>query len=226
MADNEKFKENQQAQALESAIIQRAQALADEQHELGKRQTERMKADFSSRMQVREERELLAAKSAADREYHRRVQASELQMQAELDRQRWSLVQSVMQQLMESLQQLRNDPSTYHTLLQHDLIKAAQSLQQPMMIVHVIQADYDALASQWDTMTQGIHAVECQLHTLPIEKKCSGGLLCYSEDTRICIDFTFEGKVELMRDELQQAILSRLLPSKMSNEYMSLLFNG
>ncbi len=218
--------ENQQAKALENAIIQRAQALADEQHEQGRRQAERMRNDFSARMQVREERELLAAKSAADREYHRRVQARELQMQAELDRQRWSLVQGVVQKLMDNLQQLRENHGNYQTILQQDLCKAAQAIGQPVLMVQVIQADYDWLKQQWDELAKAAAPVTCQLKVMPAKKQCSGGLLCYSEDKRICIDFTFEGKVELMRDELQQAILARLLPAKMSSEYMSLLFNG
>ncbi len=226
MASSEKLNETQQAQALENAIIQRAQALADEQRELGRRQAERMKSDFSARMQIREERELRAAKSAADREYHRRVQASELQMQAELDRQRWALVQAVMQNLMESLQQLRTDHDNYQQMLQQDLCKAAQAIEQKVLMVQVVAEDYEWLAPQWETIAQVAAPVECKLQVMPVNQPCSGGLLCYTEDQRICIDFTFEGKVELMRDELQQAILSRLLPAKISSEYMSLLFNG
>jgi len=218
--------ETQQAQALENAIIQRAQVLANEQREQGRRQAERMRNDFSSRIQVREERELLAAKSAADREYHRRVQASELQMQAELDRQRWSLVQKVMQKLMNNLQQLRENHEDYQKILQQDICKAAQAIDQKVLIVQVIQADYDWLESQWNELAKAAKPVECQLQVMPANQQCSGGLLCYSEDQRIAVDFTFEGKVELMRDELQQTILSRLLPSKVSSEYMSLLFNG
>lgn len=222
MANNE----NQQVQALENAILQRAQALADEQREQGRRQAERMRNDFSARMQVREERELLAAKSAADREYHRRVQAKELQMQAELDRLRWSLVQEVMQKLMENLQKLREDQQHYQTILQQDLCKAAAAIEQDVLMVQVIQADYDWLKSKWEDLAKTAAPVKCQLQVMPANQPCSGGLMCYSEDQRIAVDFTFEGKVELIRDELQQAILSRLLPSKVSSEYMSLLFNG
>ena len=85
-----------QVAALEKAILERARSLAGEHLQQASRARERIMEDSAERMRLLEEKEILVAKAKAEREYRRRVQASEIRMQSELDRLRWGLVQSVL----------------------------------------------------------------------------------------------------------------------------------
>jgi len=224
---NSSRNEAQQASELETAILARAQAMAEEQRSQGKRQAEHIRADFIERLRLREERALLLAKAAAERAYHRKVQASELQMQADLDRLRWDLVQSIVQQLSTRLHSLIQRDEDYLALLRHDLHEAAMHIERDDLVAQANPHDYALLAPQWDKICQEVApGKNIALKALPETTHCLGGLLIYSADKTICVDQTFEGKILIHQEELHQVILSRLLPSKVSNEYMSLLFNG
>ena len=80
------MKAEDQVAALEQAIRERAHALAEEHMEQAKRAKERIRKETGNRIQLLEEKENLSAQARAEREYRRRVQASEIRLQAELDR--------------------------------------------------------------------------------------------------------------------------------------------
>ncbi len=88
--------DDNQVEALKEAILKRAQQLAAEHEREGEMTRDKIIKDTREKIKLMEEKELLAAKVQADREYQRKVQASELHMQAEQDRNRWGLVQSVL----------------------------------------------------------------------------------------------------------------------------------
>ncbi|MDJ0890950.1 MAG: V-type ATP synthase subunit E, partial [Gammaproteobacteria bacterium] len=101
-----------QVAALESAILDRARNLADEHVEQAARARERIMDDSAERLRLLEEKEILAAKARAEREFRRKVQASEIRMQADLDRLRWNLVRSVLDNIQLRLTQLSADQTT------------------------------------------------------------------------------------------------------------------
>ncbi len=218
--------ETKQASELEQAILSRAQALVEEQYAHARQATERITNDCNERLHLREEREVLIAKSEADRAYHRKVQASEIQLQAELDRLRWELVQDVMHKLRQRLAKLVEDENEYLPLLHKLLGQAANLIEKRELVVEVNTRDYQRLYKRWDSIVQLV-APEKKIHLKSVTSgpvcECVGGLMICSEDRRICVDNTFEGIIRRMENQLHQAILSRLFPSK---EYMSLLFNG
>ena len=74
-----------QVEQLENAIQQRAKTLANAHLQAAHEQRDKILADSAKRLQLREKREIDIAKSAADQDYRRRVQASEIKMQAKLD---------------------------------------------------------------------------------------------------------------------------------------------
>ena len=90
---------------LESALLERAKALAAEYLAQAESERHRIVAEANDRLQLREEHEILAAKAAAERAFRRRMQAAEIKEQEELDRLRWSLVRDVMDRLQKQLSQ-------------------------------------------------------------------------------------------------------------------------
>jgi hypothetical protein len=106
---------------LETALITRAKTLAEEYlaHATGNR--DQIISDASKRRNLREEREILTAKAAAERRFRQRVQAAEIKQQEELDRLRWGLIQKVMQELSTRFTQVAADEKVYLPLLRRYL---------------------------------------------------------------------------------------------------------
>lgn len=218
--------ENKQANELENAILRRAQALADEQHRQAREAIERIRQEAAERLHLREEREVLLAKAAADRAYHRNVQASEIRMQADLDRLRWELVQGVMEKLKQRLLTLVDDEHQYIPLFHNFLKQAVDGIERDTLIAEVTPQDYARLKDRWASIVEMLapdKTIELRAMAENARSHCIGGVRVCSEDQRICVDNTFHGKLARIEEEIQQIILSRLLPS---SEYMNLLFNA
>ena len=101
--------ESEQVRALQQAILERAKELAAEHVSQGEMTRGKIIEDAREKVKLMEQKELLAARLQADREYQRQVQANELRIQAELDRNRWGLVQSVMDKISRQLVELHQD---------------------------------------------------------------------------------------------------------------------
>lgn len=216
--------ENKQAAALEQAILQRAEAQAKELRQQTHERLNQIQKDAAERQHAREERELLIAKAASERAYHRQVQASELRMQADLDRLRWSLVQEVMQQLPAQLQQLCADDKRYWPLFKAFLAQALQSIEREQLCAEVTPQDYQQLKDGWKDLVAELapgKSVSLAAFSEAEASSAIGGVRVCSEDQRICVDNTFRGKLTRMEADLQQIVLERLLPS---GDYMNLLF--
>ena len=201
-----------QVAALESAILDRARNLADEHVEQAARARERIMDDSAERLRLLEEKEILAAKARAEREFRRKVQASEIRMQADLDRLRWNLVRSVLDNIQLRLTQLSADQTTYLPMLKRLLAEAAASIEREELVALVSDADHRRLAGDWEAIAR--EAVpEKQVRLSEEVCPCSGGVLLRSEDNRISVDNTFEGRAARMEFELHRVILERLFPS-------------
>ena len=116
---------NRQLEALEQAIMARAENLAREFQDKADRQRDHILRDAAERLHVAEEREVLAAKAEAERLFRRVTQASELKMQGRLDQLRWELVQTVQGRLNERMQALRLDRPSYREWLVRMIREAA-----------------------------------------------------------------------------------------------------
>jgi V/A-type H+/Na+-transporting ATPase subunit E len=198
-----------QIEKLEQAILQRARKLADSHLASAEQQRQKIMADAHKKLRQYELQATHEAKAAAEQEFHRLVQASEINMQAEFDKLRWSLLQEVLQKLNENLQQLSQKKEQYLPILTRYLQHAANNIPAEDLAVQVNQADYKLLTEQWDSFVQACNLRQnCQLLTTTIN--CSGGLLVYSSDKRIQVDNTFEGIIERYADEIYQEIHTQL----------------
>ena len=88
-----------QVSTLKQAMLDRARKLANEHIAQGNLSRQHIMQDAREKIQLMEQKELLAAKALAEREYLRTVQASEIHLQAEMDRNRWGMVRVVMEKL-------------------------------------------------------------------------------------------------------------------------------
>jgi V/A-type H+-transporting ATPase subunit E len=200
---------NTQLEQLESAIRQRSQTLADNQLQAAQQERDKILAESAKRLQQREERETEIAKAAAEQEYRRRVQASEIKMQAELDQLRWTLVQSVITDLHEHLKELSQQQETYISLLKQYLKSAAQRFDETELVVEVNAYDYELLAPQWEE--NSVPEKRCTLSAST--ENLTGGLLVRNQADRIRVDNTFDGLIARLENELYQIITSQLFAS-------------
>lgn len=205
------MKSQDQVAALEQAIRERAEALAAEHLEQAGRAKERIRKETANRIQLLEEKENLVAQARSEREYRRRVQASEIRLQAELDRLRWGLVETVLSRVQERLRDLHEDKKGYLALFKQLLAQAAGQFEETELEALVSEADHRRLGSQW----QDIAAEAAPGKTILLADEhcpCSGGVLLRTSDGRISVNNTFEGRMERMQEELQRLALERLFP--------------
>ena len=201
-----------QLEQLETAILTQAQTLAQSYLQAGQQQSDKILADSKKRLQQREQRETEIAKIAADQEYRRRVQASEIKMQAELDQLRWTLVQTIITELHERLNQSGQQKTIYIDLLKQYLQNAAALFEEDDLVVVVNQSDHAMLAPQWDTLVKDwLPEKRCSL--APDTANFTGGLLVRNPADRIRVDNTFEGLIARLENELYQVITAQLFAS-------------
>ncbi len=211
-----------QVAALEEAIFERAKALADEHLVQANRARQRIHQDSLERQHLLEEKEILAAKAKAEREFRRLVQASEIRMQAELDRLRWGLVESVLEDVRTQLADIHTAEDRYLPFFKQLLSQAAAAIERDELKALVSDSDHRKFSVRWEEIAR--EAVRGKTITLSDEPcSCSGGVLVTSADERISVDNTFEGRMERLDAELHQVILERLFPSA---ALMGALFSG
>lgn len=215
--------EQEQVQALQKAILQRAGQFAREHVQQGAMTRSKIIEDVREKIKLMEQKELLSAKVHADREYHRLVQASELRTQAELDRNRWGLVQTVMQNVVDELDRVHNDHQQYLVIFKKLVQQGAACMGQIPMLAAINSEDLTLFGDNWGTLVR-----ECCGDKYDIELSrdaclCSGGLKLIARSGDVMVDYTFEGIVTRREAELRRLIFERLF-STVSN--MGTVFNG
>lgn len=205
-----------QLEQLEKAIQLRAQSLVDSHLQTAKQQREKILEESARRLAKREERENELAKAAAEQEYRRRVQASEIKMQAELDKLRWILVQAVVSHLQKQLKSLREKSTSYVELLKQYLIHAANLLEDDELVVEVNNQDHLLLSPQWEAIINDC-VPDKRCHLSASAQSFSGGLLVRNQEDRIRIDNTFEGLIARLENKLHETITAQLFASAIAS---------
>ncbi|HHB92549.1 MAG TPA: hypothetical protein ENK59_04970 [Thioploca sp.] len=201
---------NIQLEQLENAIRTQAKNLADSNLQFAQQQRTKILADANKQLIKREAREIEKAQVAAEQEYRKKVQASEISMQAELDQLRWNLVRSVIVNMQKYLQNLTTDD--YINLLKQYLTSTATLFTDKKLIVEVNAKDYQLLAPQWETIIKEcVPNKTCILSTE--SKQITGGLIIHNAENRIRIDNSFEGLIARLEYEIYQVITAQLFAS-------------
>lgn len=202
--------ESDQVKALQHSILERARELAAEHIAQGDMTRTKILEDAREKIKLMEQKELLAARVHADREYHRLVQANELRIQAELDRNRWGLVQAVMDKVYRQLLELQQDDKRYQSIFKLLLKQAADSIGQPDLIASISNDDLSRYHDNWQAIVGDCCGDDVNINLSPEACHCSGGLKLVSEQGDVMIDNTFEGIVTRREGELQRLIFERL----------------
>ena len=201
-----------QVEELERALLARAERLANAYREMTQRSRDNTLREAAERLRLREQREETIARALGERAFRQQVQASELKMQSQVDRLRWNLVQDVERRLEEKMRAYIQDNSAGYTAWLTRLITAAaMAIEAPRLRVFVNPHDHQRLFAQWDSCCEQLPPGRAAtLSETPIVTL--GGVMVESEDGRIRVDNTFEGRQERLRTRIQQVILERLLP--------------
>lgn len=204
-----------QLQALEQAIMARAEELAQEFHDKADRQRDAILRDMAQRLHLAEEREVLIAKAKAERQFRRITQASELKMQSRLDQLRWELVQTVQARLAERMQGLRGDRKAYRAWLVEMVRDAAALLPGDELTAEVNAEDLTWLSSEWPALAAEA-APERHIRLAEQATWGSGGIRLRSADNRAQVDNRFEGRMARFEAAIQRVILQQLFPADLN----------
>jgi len=206
---------------LEKALMQRANDLAKEYLQRAKRSHDHFIEDENERLQLREEKEIMAAKMLADCTYRSQVQSSELKVQKKLDQLRWQLIKDVLTQVKEKIDSLIKNKDQYQQLLieyikQSILTIKENSDSNAELIVELNQNDYKNLLPQWSVIIKQLSCdnnikLSDQFHHM------SGGIIVYNEKRSIRIDNTFEGRIERLSESIHQLVAEEFF-SELSHE--------
>lgn len=200
-----------QIAGLEAALVERAEQLATEYLAHGREEHTRMLAETRQRLLLAEEHQSFAAKGQAERAYQQQVQAAELQLRAELDRLRMSLVNSVLGHLPARLEQLAENETRYLPLLRAWLREGVQAIERNELTVQVNARDLQRLQKGWEHYAREV-APDKKLQLSPQTLESLGGVLVSSGDGNIRFDNTFEGRMERLGESLQGAVARELMP--------------
>lgn len=207
--------QDKQLAALEQAIMARAQHLAGEFQDKAERQRDHILRDAAERLHNAEEREVMVAKSEAERLFRRVTQASELKLQGRLDQLRWELVQAVQGRLGERLRDLRDDPGRYRDWLIRMISEAAQLLPDGDLTAEINADDLVLLGGQWPELAaEAAPGRNIRLSEKPTWG--SGGVRLRSADNHAQVDNRFEGRLARLEAEVQRVILQQLFPNDIS----------
>ncbi|MDJ0882212.1 MAG: V-type ATP synthase subunit E family protein [Gammaproteobacteria bacterium] len=205
--------DDNQVEALKEAILKRAQQLAAEHEREGEMTRDKIIKDTREKIKLMEEKELLAAKVQADREYQRKVQASELHMQAEQDRNRWGLVQSVLDAVEQQISELYKDKELYEKMFRALLKQSVEKIGHVSLVAHLNPEDLNRLEKDWEQLVKECCGKNVKIRLSKEICDCSGGFKLVSEAGDIMLDNTFEGLLLRKNSELQRLIFERLFSS-------------
>ncbi|MCP3867915.1 MAG: V-type ATP synthase subunit E [Gammaproteobacteria bacterium] len=201
---------------LEAAILERAERLAREYRGRAERGRDHILRDAHEQLKLREEREVLLAKAQAERTYRRRVQANELALHKQMDHLRWNLVEGVRERLVEPIQALTGDDERYLPFLAALLARGAGAIEQQELTAEVNARDQKRLGNDWAGFAaKAVPGKRILLSETPIATL--GGIMVRSNDNRIRVDNTFEGRMQRLQGKLHQLIIERLLPGSREN---------
>lgn len=192
-------------QALGDALLARAQRLAEEERKLAEHERDRLLRGARERLAQRREQTEKQAAQQAEQHYRRLVQRAELEVQAKLEKLRWTLIQAVLADLKGALNHLHSDPGKYRRLLGELLREGATAMPQEKLQARLNDRDHAAFEADWAQLLDeyaGDAAIE-----LSIERcECSGGLLLYNADRDMRLDNTFEARLERLSSSIAEGV--------------------
>jgi V/A-type H+/Na+-transporting ATPase subunit E len=202
---------NNPAAELEAALIARAKVMAQEFIDGAVQRRGEILAEANERLHLREEREILCARAAADKLQRQQVQSTEIRLAGEYDRLRWALVQSALTQLDEALTAIASDEARYLPILANFISSAAAAIDADTLVVLLNARDLARMNGRWESFSKDLApGKSLQLSRQPLA--CSGGALLHDTENRVRVNQTFEGRKQRMSEMLAQVVMEKLFP--------------
>jgi V/A-type H+-transporting ATPase subunit E len=199
-------------QELEQALMERARRLADEYLARARSTVERMISDENERLRIREERAVLAAELEAERLYRSKVQATEMELQGELDRRRWEMVQQLKEKIGQQLARVA-DGDDYTGILKSFLASAVKALDgEGDLVCHLCDRDLERFRDEWPAWIREV-APGRSIELAGSDEPFSGGLLVRNSDDTVRVNHTFEGRLERLDGKLNLVLTAELFPA-------------
>lgn len=192
-------------QALADALLDRARRLADEERKLAEHERERLLRTARERITQRRERVEKQATQRAEQHYRRLVQRAEQEVQAKLEKLRWTLIQAVLAELKASLDILHSDPEEYRRLLLELLREGASALPNEKLQARLNDRDHAAFEADW-TRLLGESVGDSDIELSGERCDSSGGLLLHNAGGDVRLDNTFEARLERLTPRIAQVI--------------------
>lgn len=199
--------------ALEQAILARAESLAEELATKARHRRDNILREANDRLSLADERENSSARAEAERAQRRQVQASELKLQARLDRLRWELVHAVQTRLVERMNELRADRDAYLGWLEGMIREGNRLLPEGEIHAEVNAEDHAWLPEHWQALVDRAAPGRSVL-LAPEPTWGSGGVRLRSADNSAQLDNRFEGRLARLEAGIQRVILERLFPEQ------------
>lgn len=211
-----------QVHELEASMLARARSLAEEHLRNAHAARERIVSQYNDKLRLQEEKEILSAKNLAERQYRRKVQAAEIRQRSDLDRLRWGLVQDVMEQVKARFVTMTRDDAEYIAWLKVRLAAAGKALPSGRLLVSFNAGDERRLKGKWNELCR--EALPGRDVALSGEDcPTAGGFVVETENRRMRLDETLEGRSERLQAELHRAVMEHLFASVPD---MGALFRG
>lgn len=201
---------------LENALMQRANDLAEEYLQRAKRSHDHFIDDENERLKLREEKEVMAAKMAAENIYRSRVQSSELNVQKKLDQLRWQLIKDVITQARLKMTDIVKNEAQYRQLIIESIQYGVTAIGSKHLLVEFNQTDYQNMAEQWDSIIKEIKG-DVSIELSKQSHLMSGGIIMYDQKRSIRIDNTFEGRIDRLSESIHQLVAEQFF-SELSHE--------
>lgn len=209
-----------QVRDLESALLNRARQLVREHLDKGASERDRILRECGQRLRLREERETLAAKADAERLFRQRVQAAEIALQGELDRLRWTLVQSVLGDVRRRLGALADDETAYLPVLQRLIAHGVALVGEEGVVVQLNARDHQRFGARWAELSRAA-STQHRVELLDTACEGSGGAVIMNRPQTLRVDNTIEGRIERAGDAVNRLILERLFAAVPEMEALS-----
>lgn len=195
----------EQADKLEQSLLERARELAREQISHAEDERERLLQVARERLQHRRRQHQQQMQELGERHYRQQLQAAELQIQARLERLRWTLIESTLAELDTKLESLCDDEQRYGDTLEQWLDEAAAALPGVEEVeLQLNQRDSERFAARLGK--------RYRLSDEPLTDR--GGLVLRSADGRMRFDNSFSGRRKRLGDALFRTVSERLFGSE------------
>lgn len=213
--------QDEQARELINSLFARARSLAHEHLSNAQNARSRIVSEANDRLRLKEEREILSAKALAERTFQRRVQAAEVRLQGEIDRLRWTLVQGVVGEARARFIAFAAEDGPYREWVSRRMREAAARLPEGRLVARMNAEDRARIAHAWGSVVDAAPGRTVALS--PESLGVAAGFMLYTEDGRIRVDETLEGRLERLEAELHRTVMQHLFASVPD---MGALFHG